>query len=76
MVTQYIPPVAGSKIIIVGGGCFGLSTAYALSLKNQYDITVFDRQTIPAPDAASSGMFFILNIYSIYTNFLYSLRHQ
>lgn len=56
MTIQYIPPTAGSKIIIVGGGCFGLSTAYALSLKNQYDITVFDRQIIPAPDAASTGI--------------------
>lgn len=56
MTIQYIPPTAGSKIIIVGGGCFGLSTAYALSLKNQYDITVFDRQIIPAPDAASTDI--------------------
>lgn len=52
---DYTPPAAGSKIIIVGGGCFGLSTAYALSLKNMYDIYVFDRQEIPAQDAASSG---------------------
>ncbi|GAA5811939.1 hypothetical protein MFLAVUS_005386 [Mucor flavus] len=49
----YTPPNAGNKIIIVGGGCFGLSTAYALSLKNRYDIYVYDRQQIPAPDAAS-----------------------
>lgn len=51
----YTPPSKGNKIIIVGGGCFGLSTAYALSLKNKYDIYVYDRQEIPAPDAASSG---------------------
>lgn len=55
MTAEYIPPAAGSKIIIVGGGCFGLSTAYALSLKNQFEIWVFDRQQIPVPDAASSG---------------------
>lgn len=52
---NYTPPTAGNKIIIVGGGCFGLSTAYALSLKNMYDIYVYDRQEIPAPDAASCG---------------------
>ncbi|KAF7728477.1 hypothetical protein EC973_006030 [Apophysomyces ossiformis] len=45
----------GSKIVIVGGGCFGLSTAYALSLKNKYDIWVFDRHSIPSADAASTG---------------------
>jgi sarcosine oxidase/L-pipecolate oxidase len=55
MTNNYTPPAPGSKIIIVGGGCFGLSTAYALSLKNQYDIWVYDRQEIPAPDAASTG---------------------
>lgn len=57
MATDYTPPAPGSKIIIVGGGCFGLSTAYALALKNQYEIWVFDRQDIPATDAASCGKF-------------------
>lgn len=75
MVTEsYTPPLAGSKIIIVGGGCFGLSTAYALSLKNQYQITVFDRQTIPAPDAASSGNFYLLykSLFIHNTNLYYT----
>ncbi|KAI9491665.1 FAD dependent oxidoreductase [Zychaea mexicana] len=49
----YQPPAPNSKIIIVGAGAFGLSTAYALSLKNKYDIWVFERQCIPSPDAAS-----------------------
>lgn len=53
--TMYNPPKPGSKIIIVGGGAFGLSTAYALALKNKYDVWVYDRQSIPAPDAASTG---------------------
>ena len=52
---SYTPPPPGSKIIIVGAGAFGLSTAYALSLKNKYEIWVFDRDQIPIPDAASTG---------------------
>ncbi|KAI8088965.1 FAD dependent oxidoreductase [Halteromyces radiatus] len=44
------------KVIIVGGGCFGLSTAYALSLKSEYEVWVFDRQSIPSPDAASTDI--------------------
>lgn len=55
MAIDYSPPAPGSKIIIVGGGCFGLSTAYALALKNQYEVYVFERQAIPCPDAASCG---------------------
>jgi hypothetical protein len=57
IVAMYEPPKPKSKIIIVGAGCFGLSTAYALSkdkVKN-YDIWVYDRGTIPIPDAASTG---------------------
>lgn len=57
MAIEYAPPAPGSKIIIVGGGCFGLSTAYALALKQQYEIWVFDRQAIPATDAASCGKY-------------------
>jgi sarcosine oxidase/L-pipecolate oxidase len=77
MTVDYIPPTAGSKIIIAGGGCFGLSTAYALSLKNQYEIWVFDRQEIPAADAASSGITYINTIdmsVSMYINCIY--RYQ
>jgi sarcosine oxidase/L-pipecolate oxidase len=55
-IPNYKPPKPGAKIIIVGGGSFGLSTAHALSLKgNAYDIHVFDRERIPASDAASTG---------------------
>ncbi|KAI9259887.1 FAD dependent oxidoreductase [Sporodiniella umbellata] len=53
---EYTAPSPGSKIIIVGGGCFGLSSAYALSLKGQYEICVYDRQPIPSPDAASTDI--------------------
>ncbi|KAG2179951.1 hypothetical protein INT43_003738 [Umbelopsis isabellina] len=54
---KYSPPKTGAKIIIVGGGSFGLSTAHALSMKhNGYDIHVFDREKIPASDAASTDI--------------------
>ncbi|KAI8578832.1 hypothetical protein K450DRAFT_244750 [Umbelopsis ramanniana AG] len=53
----YQPPKNGAKIIIVGGGSFGLSTAHALSLKAKgYDIHVYDREKIPASDAASTDI--------------------
>lgn len=59
--SYYTAPKPGSKIIIVGGGAFGLSTAYALALKKKYDIWVFDRAaSIPAPDAASTGKDYII----------------
>jgi sarcosine oxidase/L-pipecolate oxidase len=63
---MFTPPKPNSKIIIVGGGCFGLSTAYALALKKKYEVVVYDRQPIPAPDAASSGKkkgFFCHSLY-------------
>ncbi|ORZ25092.1 FAD dependent oxidoreductase [Absidia repens] len=53
---MYMPPKPGSKIIIVGGGCFGLSTAFALALKKKYHVVVFDRQPIPSSDAASTDI--------------------
>jgi len=45
------------KIIIVGAGCFGVSTAYHLLQRGYTDITIIDRShTLPAPDAASSDL--------------------
>lgn len=55
---SYTPPKAGSKIIIVGGGCYGLSTAYTLSSDKDknYVVWVYDRgSSIPVRDAASTG---------------------
>ncbi|KAG0166948.1 hypothetical protein DFQ30_006538 [Apophysomyces sp. BC1015] len=49
-------PTTTCKIIIVGGGCYGLSTAYALSLKKEYEVWVFDRLPIPVNDAASTDI--------------------
>ncbi|CAO3642734.1 unnamed protein product [Mucor hiemalis] len=53
--TNYQAPKAGSHIVVVGGGCFGLSTALTLSLK-EYQVTVYDREQIPVRDAASSDI--------------------
>ncbi|GAN02310.1 fructosyl amino acid oxidase [Mucor ambiguus] len=56
---MYTAPKPNSKIIIVGAGCFGLSTAYALSKDKakEYDIWVFDRgESIPISDAASTDI--------------------
>ena len=42
------------SVLIVGAGCFGLSTAYHLLKRGLKDVTVIDRSPIlPAPDAAS-----------------------
>ncbi|KAI8063015.1 FAD dependent oxidoreductase [Thamnidium elegans] len=56
--SSYQAPKAGSKIIIVGGGCFGLSTALSLAtdkVKN-YTVVVYDREEIPVRDAASNDI--------------------
>jgi len=43
------------KVVIVGAGCFGLSTAYHLLKRGFEDVTVLDQSmTLPAPDAASN----------------------
>lgn len=65
---MHTAPAAGSKVVIVGAGAFGLSTAYALSTKKGYDIWVFDRQAIPIPDAASTGIKKRKAYGSIHTN--------
>lgn len=56
---SYQAPAVGSKIIIVGGGCFGLSTAYSLASNKtkNYEVWVYDREEIPVRDAASNGNF-------------------
>lgn len=56
--SSYQAPKAGSKIIIVGGGCFGLSTALSLATdkSKNYTVVVYDREEIPVRDAASNGI--------------------
>ncbi|KAH8087840.1 FAD dependent oxidoreductase [Cristinia sonorae] len=45
------------KIVIVGAGCFGLSTAYHLLKRGFTSVTVLDKSaTLPAPDAASTDL--------------------
>ncbi|KAJ6497714.1 FAD dependent oxidoreductase [Mycena sanguinolenta] len=45
------------KILIVGAGCFGLSTALALLKRGWTDVTVIDRSSmLPAPDGASNDI--------------------
>jgi hypothetical protein len=44
-------------IVIVGAGCFGISTAYHLLQRGFTDVTVLDRsERLPAPDAASTDL--------------------
>lgn len=46
-----------AKVVIVGAGCFGLSTAYHLLQRGFISITVLDRsELLPAPDAASTDI--------------------
>ena len=44
-------------VLIVGGGCFGISTAYHLLKRGFKSVTVVDRSNVlPAPDAASTDL--------------------
>jgi sarcosine oxidase/L-pipecolate oxidase len=58
------PSQKKQRVVIVGAGCFGLSTAYYLlggdnesASPPRYTVTVIDSSpTVPAPDAASSDI--------------------
>lgn len=44
-------------VVIVGAGCFGLSTAYHLLKRGHRLVTVLDRSPVlPAPEAASTDI--------------------
>lgn len=46
-----------SEIVVVGAGCFGLSTAYHLLQRGYTKITILDRSAVlPAPEAASTDI--------------------
>ncbi|KAJ3107594.1 hypothetical protein HDU96_007843 [Phlyctochytrium bullatum] len=44
-----------NNYLVIGGGTFGLSTAHALKLRG-HQVTIFDRFSIPAEDAASNDI--------------------
>jgi tRNA A37 threonylcarbamoyladenosine dehydratase len=45
------------KIVIIGCGCFGASTAYHLLQRGFTDVTIIDKSDVlPAPDAASNDI--------------------
>jgi sarcosine oxidase / L-pipecolate oxidase len=45
------------RVVIVGAGCFGISTAYHLLQRGFTDVIVLDRsERLPAPDAASTDL--------------------
>jgi len=44
-------------VVIIGAGCFGLSTAYHLLIRGYTNVTILDRSTVlPAPDASSNDI--------------------
>ncbi|CAO3632424.1 unnamed protein product [Cunninghamella echinulata] len=45
-----------TKIIIVGSGTVGLSSAYTISQNKEYDILVFDQHSVPSPSASSTDI--------------------
>ena len=46
-----------SQIVIIGAGCFGLSTGYHLLKRGYRNVTILDRSPqLPAPDAASTDI--------------------
>jgi sarcosine oxidase/L-pipecolate oxidase len=51
------PITQDSRVVIIGAGCFGLSTAYHLLMRGYTDITILDRSSVlPAPDASSNDI--------------------
>jgi NADPH-dependent 2,4-dienoyl-CoA reductase/sulfur reductase-like enzyme len=56
-IVMVVPVSTNERVLIVGAGCFGLSTAYHLLRRGFADVTVLDRsEKLPAPDAASNDM--------------------
>jgi len=55
------PAPQEKRVIIIGCGIFGLSTAYWMLKKGGYRVTLLDKNPqVPAPDAASSGELLML----------------
>ncbi|KAF6760237.1 FAD dependent oxidoreductase [Ephemerocybe angulata] len=50
-------PTPTDRVLILGCGCFGVSTAYHLLTRGYTNITILDRSpVVPAPDAASNDI--------------------
>lgn len=48
---------SNTSFLIVGAGCFGVSTAYHLLKRGYHNVTIVDRSAnLPAPDAASTDL--------------------
>ncbi|CAE6470964.1 unnamed protein product [Rhizoctonia solani] len=63
------------SVLILGAGCFGLSTAYELLERGYQNVTVIDRaHDLPAPDAASTDLNKIVR--SAYRNGAYTRLAQ
>lgn len=48
--------MAKPSVLIVGGGVFGTSTAYHLSLRGYDSVTVLDRFSTPSKDSAATDL--------------------
>ena len=48
--------MAKPSVLIVGGGVFGTSTAYHLSLQGYTDVIVLDRFDVPSKDSAATDL--------------------
>ncbi|PIL33413.1 hypothetical protein GSI_04035 [Ganoderma sinense ZZ0214-1] len=60
-----------SQIVIIGAGCFGLSTGYHLLKRGYKNVIILDRSSqLPAPDAASTDISKIVR--SSYADILYT----
>ena len=58
-------------ILVVGSGCFGISTAYHLVTRGFKNVTVVDRSDIlPAPDACEYRYQSVLPVFIIYSQCL------
>lgn len=51
-----MPADTSKSILIIGGGTFGTSTAYNLSLRGYNNITVLDRFLVPSVEAAGNDI--------------------
>ncbi|KAJ6438378.1 sarcosine oxidase / L-pipecolate oxidase [Purpureocillium lavendulum] len=56
MVKQSSSMDTHTKVVIIGAGIFGLTTAYQLALEGYKNIVVLDRHVPPTPDASSNDI--------------------